>query len=161
MLPALLLGGEGLASLRAESWTGHVRDLEIGTSWIREHAPQDALVVAEYHDVLYPYLRRASTWVPSDLATLRAFSTHRPTTYLLIGPKLEWSNTGEIRYSEQGQTLLRAMEDGSLAGELVFEDRKALVHVFLLQQAGEHSNTTAGPPAERAQGDDTGDLLRP
>jgi hypothetical protein len=65
-------------------------------------------------------------------------------TYLLLAPRLRWSDDGELTYGDTTLAILTALQTGEISGELVFEDRDAMVQVYRLEPLPEESGSPSG-----------------
>jgi hypothetical protein len=114
--------------------TDHTPDLRLGTIWIHEHAPKDAVVAAEQPIVAYLYSERA-TVTQQDITTLEDQACLRP-MYALIAPQLTWSNDGNLKMSDASLDLERELQQLQTAATLVYDDAIARVSVFRLHCKG-------------------------
>lgn len=161
-VPRLVAGGVALlvcvqlvASLLIDDSLEHVRDFRVGASWIREHADKEAVVVAEHPQVVYLYAERSTIRLPGDLSEMNKLAFRREPCYLLIAPKLEWSDAGELTYTSATETVLEALQSNALHGELVFADEAAMVQLYLLKDvAFSHAprSSRGGQPATSSDG---------
>jgi len=111
----------------------HVRDFRVGSVWIKDNTPPDAVVVCEQPQAIYLYAQRATVQLQDDPSALADIVTRQNPVYLLIAPKLEWRHDGNLEYSAATQEVLKALQTDVLQGNLVFEDQKAMVRVFRLR----------------------------
>jgi 4-amino-4-deoxy-L-arabinose transferase-like glycosyltransferase len=132
---AVLIGAQLLRSVWIDDSLDHVRDFRIGSDWIRENAEVDAVVVAELPEIVYLYAQRSTVGLPSDVAELNRLAAGASPCYVLLAPQLAWSVTGELEHSAATGALLEAFDSGLLSGELVFEDRAAMVQVISLSDS--------------------------
>lgn len=125
-------------SLRTDSWRGHAPDLSVGAGWIKAHTAKDSIVVTEKYDLIYPYIDRATAWLPPELSEVRQLTDGERPVYVMIVPIFEWSQNGELLHSDKALQYLQAFEDDRLAADLVFEDTAAKVKIYRMLQSSEY-----------------------
>jgi hypothetical protein len=121
--------------------TDHVRDFRVGVSWLREHTPPDAVVMADESITIHLYTHRAT--VPQPTVTSAAELTQFLHTYrvsqVLIGPQREWQLDGIRRYDDYTRkTLLPLLEELTASGQLrlVYESTpRELVRIYDVRPA--------------------------
>jgi hypothetical protein len=129
LLVVLWLGTLALRSVRLEGSLQHVPDLRVGTTWLREHAPPDALVIAEHPRVIYRYAERATAAFPNEVTASAKPASQQP-TYVLLMPELRWRNDGLRSYSARTQQWADALTAPGSRAKMVFQDMLAKVLVF-------------------------------
>jgi hypothetical protein len=82
------------------SWQNPVRaittDLSVGTNWIRENSPADAVVMAEDPISRYLYTRRKTVEIPKAGYDLETYIENLGVDYIIISPILQTPLTTEL-----------------------------------------------------------------
>jgi hypothetical protein len=120
-----------MGSLAIGDSLDHVRDFTVGTTWLEENTPPDAVVAAEQPQTVYLYSNRATVGLPPDPLELCDRFPGVP-VYVLIAPELKWSDSGALEYTRIALGAQAVLEQSSLA-DLVFEDGAHLVKVYHLR----------------------------
>lgn len=127
----LLLISQFIGSMRIDNSLNHVSDFRIGNTWIKERAPQDAVVLSEHPEISYLYSDRMGQRLPGDPMRIREESKREASTYLLIAPALYWyPDKTSFQYSRETVRVMNALQANTLSAELVFEDSAAMVKVY-------------------------------
>ncbi|MCL4272934.1 MAG: phospholipid carrier-dependent glycosyltransferase [Anaerolineales bacterium] len=72
-------------------------DLSIGTSWVAENAPPDAIVMVNEPVPAYPHARRKTVSFPrQSQQNLEAFLTDQDVDYIVIAPRLQSPRSTEL-----------------------------------------------------------------
>lgn len=72
-------------------------DLSIGTSWVTENAPPDAIVMVNEPVPAYPHARRKTVSFPrQSQQNLEAFLTDQDVDYIVIAPRLQSPRSTEL-----------------------------------------------------------------
>jgi hypothetical protein len=72
-------------------------DLSIGTSWVAENAPPDAIVMVNEPVPAYPHVRRKTVSFPrQSQQSLEAFLTAQDVDYIVIAPRLQSPRSTEL-----------------------------------------------------------------
>lgn len=115
--------------------TEYTRNLRVGTTWLRDNSPADALIMAQQPQSIYLYSQRKTIEYPdvANFADLQKVIEERGVDYILIAPKLEWRADGSLVYDEYTRDIflpllnrLRQME----RLQLVYESEEDKVMVF-------------------------------
>jgi 4-amino-4-deoxy-L-arabinose transferase-like glycosyltransferase len=129
----LLLSLQVIRSMLIDDSLNHVRDLRVGTTWIKENTASDAVIIAEQAPAVHLYAERATIELGRDLRALNARLTQGNAIYLLLAPALKWSDSGQLEYSSSTRLVLSTLHSGDgPTACLVFEDIANLVQVYRL-----------------------------
>jgi hypothetical protein len=113
----------------------HVRDFRVGTTWLKENSPEDALIMAQQPQSIYLYARR-KTVNYGDIATaddLERVIQQQGIDYILVAPELIWRGDGALTYDAYTRdTLLPLLNTLASAGQLrvAYTAEKDLVQIF-------------------------------
>lgn len=124
--------------------TQHTRDYRAGTTWLREHSPADAVVMAEESFTVHLYARRTVVLPPLARSAdeLRAALAREGVDYVLLAPWGTWREDGQLDYTASAaQRLVPQVRELAARGELqrVYESApREKVEVFQV-----------GPPFEK------------
>ena len=119
----------------SNSFASMPRDFRIGTLWLKEHAPQDAVIMAQNPETIFWYSQRKTINyldVSTEDALNAAINTHH-IDYLLIAPKKEWRTDGGLEYDDYTKNvLLPIIKNMEANGEarLVFQSMQDSVGVY-------------------------------
>ena len=127
---ALLICAHLVASLRIKDSLNHVRDFRVGTTWIRDNAEADALIIAKEPHAIYLYAHRSTVDLPTSVADLQTIVSQWDHPYVLIAPKQDRSDAGEWSYDNSTQVLFEALQSGVVPAQIVFEDGSAMVRLY-------------------------------
>lgn len=149
------------AVLLWKSWTlegtgPHTRDFRIGATWLRDHSPPGAVVMARYPEAIHLYSGRVTVHPRRSRQDLDRLVTERPVDFVLVGPNLAWSSTGSLAYDgHTARVLLPWLEKHRARGSVtvVYESApRDLVRVYRIEapRAGTAGSTprpgNAGKP---------------
>lgn len=112
--------------------TQYVRDFQIGTIWLRENSPIDAVIMAEQPQSIYLYSQRKTV---EYTAAVEEAIEENAMAYILVAPRLEWREDSSLVYSvvtSQTLPLLSRLESmGRLT--LVYQSSVNMVQVYEVQ----------------------------
>jgi len=113
----------------------YVRDLRVGSTWLRQNSPPDAVVMAEQPQSIYLYSRRKTVLIPrvSSLEEFRSHLDEEDIQYLLVAPEVEWRQDGELVYSDYTrQKVLPWVEELLSSGQAarVYQSEEDKVDVY-------------------------------
>lgn len=108
--------------------TDYVLDLRIGTNWISQNTPVDAIVSAEQTNAAYLYANRPTVPLTTDRQTIRRLACERP-MFVVVAPPLVWGNTRLLEPSPAAVQMIHAAQGAELATEIVFEDTASGIKV--------------------------------
>jgi len=125
------LGVVVLRSAMIDSSTDHTLDLRVGTTWIRENTPSNAVVFAEQPLAVSLYAQRSTAGLlpPDDLVDQACLQP----TFLLIAPKLEWHHDDQLELSTVSTNLEVALQQERIDGTMVFRAMEAKVVIYHIQ----------------------------
>ena len=92
----------------SNSFASMPRDFRVGTLWLKEHAPQDAVIMAQNPETIFWYSQRKTVdylYVSTEDALKTAINTHH-IDYILIAPKKEWRSDGGLEYDDYTKNIL-------------------------------------------------------
>jgi hypothetical protein len=122
-------------SFSLEDSRHHLPDLEVGTVWLRANSEPADIVLARNPDNIFLYSDRRTLDYPrvKTPAQLREYLSIHGVDYILMAPKLQWSNDGQLAYDDYTEQyflpLITSMqEDRSVVS--VFRSETDLVEVF-------------------------------
>lgn len=115
--------------------TEYTRDLRVGTTWLRDNSPSDALIMAQQPQSVYLYSQRKTIGYPdsANFAELQKVIEDRGVDYILIAPKLEWRADGSLVYDEYTRNIFLPFVNKLTHMErlqLVYESEEDMVLVF-------------------------------
>lgn len=71
-------------------------DLSIGTSWVAENAPPDAIVMVNEPVPAYPHAQRKTIGYPKDGQDLEKYLNNQGVDYIVVSPKLQSPRTTKL-----------------------------------------------------------------
>lgn len=113
-------------------WRSPVReqmtDLSIGTSWVAENAPADAIVMVNEPVPAYVHVKRKTINFPKNDQDLQTYLNNQGVDYIVIAPPLQSPRTTVLENDVKG--FLNILEALPQTYVLVFEDGESNVSVF-------------------------------
>ena len=107
-----------------------VIDLTIGTTWLKENAPPDAIVQTGNALVDYLYIQRKTVYYPNKDADHAQVIKENNIDYVLIHPLLEFSFEKVYELDPNGMALLSHLESNPSRYELKYRQPENNVWVF-------------------------------
>lgn len=124
-----------LTARNLQDWRSPIReqmtDLSIGTSWVADNAPADAVVMVNEPVPAYVHVKRKTINFPKNDQGLQQYLNNQGIDYIVISPLLQ--SPRSIELSKDVKELQATIEGLSDAFELVFEDTKNNVKVYRYQ----------------------------
>lgn len=121
-----------LLARNLQDWRSPIReqmtDLSLGTSWLAEHAPVDAVVMVNEPVPAYVHVQRKTINFPKNDQELEAYLQNQGVDYVVIAPLLQSPQSTEL--SKDVQEIQSIIESLPNAFELVFEDTENNVKVY-------------------------------
>lgn len=121
-----------LLARNLQDWRSPIReqmtDLSLGTSWVAEYAPADAIVMVNEPVPAYVHVQRKTINFPKNDQELEAYLQNQGVDYIVIAPLLQSPQSKELSKDVQAiQSVIESLPD---AFELVFEDTENNVKVY-------------------------------
>ncbi len=121
-----------LLARNLQDWRSPIReqmtDLSLGTSWLAEHAPADAVVMVNEPVPAYVHVQRKTINFPKNNQELEDYLQNQGIDYIVIAPLLQSPQSTELSKDVQAiQSVIESLPD---AFELVFEDTENNVKVY-------------------------------
>ena len=121
-----------LAARNLQDWRSPIReqmtDLSIGTSWVAENAPADAIVMVNEPVPAYVHVKRKNINFPKNDQELESYLQNQGIDYLVIAPLLQSPRSTELSKDvKEAQSKIASLPD---AFQLVFEDVDNNVRVY-------------------------------
>lgn len=121
-----------LVARNLQDWRSPVRetmtDLSIGTSWIAENAPADAIVMVNEPVPAYVHVQRKTINFPKNGQDLEKYLQNQGIDYIVVAPPLQSPPAKELdRDTEEVLAILASAPD---TYRIVFEDADRRVKVF-------------------------------
>jgi hypothetical protein len=115
-----------------QDWRSPIREqmtnLSIGTSWVAENAPADAIVMVNEPVPAYVHVKRKTINFPKNDQELESYLKNQGIDYIVIAPLLQSPRSTELSKDvEVTKATLEAMPD---VFQLVFEDIENNVRVY-------------------------------
>lgn len=107
---------------------GQVTDLSMGTSWVAENAPADAIVMVNEPVPAYVHVKRKTINFPKNDQELEKYLKNQGIDYIIIAPPLQSPRTFELK--RDTQDILSLLKASPQIYTLVFEDKQNNVFVF-------------------------------
>lgn len=121
-----------LLARNLQDWRSPIReqmtDLSLGTSWVAEHAPADAVVMVNEPVPTYVHVQRKTINFPKNDQELEAYLQNQGVDYIVIAPILQSPRSTEL--SKDVQEIQSIIESLPNAFELVFKDTENNVKVY-------------------------------
>jgi hypothetical protein len=121
-----------LLARNLQDWRSPIReqmtDLSLGTSWLAENAPADAIVMVNEPVPAYVHVQRKTINFPKNDQELEAYLQNQGVDYVVIAPILQSQRSTEL--SKDVQEIQSVIDSLPNAFELVFEDTKNNVKVY-------------------------------
>lgn len=113
----------------------YVRDFQVGTVWLRENSPSDAVIMAQQPQSVYLYSDRKTVDYAriADSSQLKDAIQRQNIDYILVAPKLEWRQDGLLVYDAYTQeTFLPSINQLEAQRELylIYESEKDMVKLY-------------------------------
>ena len=117
----------------------YVRDFHVGTTWLKERTPPDAVVMAQWPETVHLYASRQTVPYPTaeSTAELAHFLSQYDVDYVFVEPAVQWDPNGVRRYDKAMQLLLRLLAPLEAIGRLtlVYESSpKEKVRIYHVQE---------------------------
>lgn len=113
-------------------WRNPIReqmtDISIGTSWIAEHAPADAIVMVNEPVPAYVHVKRRTINFPKNDQDLEKYLENQGVDYIVIAPLLQ--SPGSTELSKEVSQIDAEIQALPGRFELVFEDKGNNVRIF-------------------------------
>ncbi len=113
-----------------------VRDFSVGTGWLAENTPADAVVMAEQSRAIYLYSQRRTVdydYNISDAAALQAYWDETGADYVMVAPFLTWRPEGDLIYDDYTRDVFIPLIDDLRAADtlqLVYESPADMVTIY-------------------------------
>lgn len=124
--------GLTLLARNIQDWRSPVReqmtDLSIGTSWLAEHAPADAIVMVNEPVPAYVHVKRQTIGFPKNNQDLKKYLENQNIDYIVIAPPLESARNTEL--DKAVREVLPILESAPDAFLLVYENPAYNVAVY-------------------------------
>lgn len=121
-----------LIARNLQDWRSPIReqitDLSIGSSWVAENAPTDAIVMVNEPAPAYVHVKRKTINFPKNGQGLVQYLHNQGIDYIIISPLLQSPKNANL--SKDAQSTLSQMESLPNAFLLVFEDGGNNVRVY-------------------------------
>ncbi len=115
-----------------QDWRSPIReqmtDLSLGTSWVAENAPTDAVVMVNEPVPAYVHVQRKTINFPKNNQEMEAYLQNQGIDYIVIAPLLQSPKSTEL--SKDVSETKNAIESLPDVFELVFEDIENNVAVY-------------------------------
>ena len=122
-----------LLTRNIQDWRSPVReqmsDLSIGTSWVAENAPADAIVMVNEPVPAYVHVKRKTIGFPKNDQELEKYLDNQGIDYIVIAPLLQSPPSTELDVTIEEQILPMLVSKPEMYA-LVFEDGQNNVRVF-------------------------------
>ena len=121
-----------LLARNLQDWRSPIReqmtDLAIGTSWVAENAPADAIVMVNEPVPAYVHVKRKTINFPKNDQDLETYIKNQEIDYIVIAPLLQSPKSTELdKDTEDFKTSIEALPEKF---QLVFEDKDNNVQVY-------------------------------
>lgn len=121
-----------LLARNLQDWRSPIREqmsnLSLGTSWVAENAPADAVVMVNEPVPAYVHVKRKTINFPKNDQSLQQYLDNQGVDYIVIAPLLQSPKSAELSKDvKEIQTTIESLPD---AFELVFEDIENNVKVY-------------------------------
>jgi hypothetical protein len=121
-----------------DSSLNHSPDQRIGTAWLRDNSPPDAVIMTQYPQAVYLYSQRKTIdypllAIPDDLGP--AIDEQAP-DFLFVTPRQGWHNDGSLDYSRYARRIVLPALGTLVANrqlKLVYEAPEHLVYIYQVQ----------------------------
>ncbi len=121
-----------LIARNLQDWRSPIReqmtDLSIGTSWIANNAPADAVVMVNEPVPAYLHVQRKTINFPKNNQELEAYLQNQGIEYIVIAPLLQSPKSTEL--SKDVSEIENTIKSLPNVFELVFEDTENNVKVY-------------------------------
>ncbi|MBI5963759.1 MAG: hypothetical protein HY863_09820 [Chloroflexi bacterium] len=110
----LMFGAAGLIAIlllarNVQDWrspvSGQMTDLSIGTGWVAENAPAEAIVMVNEPVPAYVQMRRKTIGYPKDLHNIEKYIVNQGIDYIIISPELQSPRSTELDKDVEAQLL--------------------------------------------------------
>ena len=121
-----------LLARNLQDWRSPIReqmsDLSLGTSWVAENAPADAVVMVNEPVPAYVHVKRKTINFPKNDQSLQQYLDNQGVGYIVIAPLLQSPRSVELSKDvKEIQTQIEALPN---IFQLVFEDSKNNIKVY-------------------------------
>lgn len=103
-------------------------DLSIGTSWVSENAPADAIVMVNEPVPAYVHVKRKTINFPKNDQDLEQYIKKQDIEYIIIAPLLQSPKNTDL--SKDVQEIQFQIESQPNAFQVVFESKENNVTVY-------------------------------
>ncbi|HND47961.1 MAG TPA: hypothetical protein PLL95_05330 [Anaerolineales bacterium] len=121
-----------LLARNLQDWRSPAReqmtDLSIGTSWVSENAPADAIVMVNEPVPAYVHVKHKTINFPKNDQDLEQYIKKQDIEYIVIAPQLQSPKSTEL--SKDIQTIQSQIESQPNAFQVVFESKENNVTVY-------------------------------
>lgn len=121
-----------LLARNLQDWRSPIReqmtDLSIGTSWIAENAPADAIVMVNEPVPAYVHVKHKTINFPKNDQELEAYLQNQDIDYIVIAPPLQSPKSAEL--SKNAKEILVQLDSSPEKYLIVFEDAENNVRVY-------------------------------
>lgn len=121
-----------LIARNLQDWRSPIReqmtDLSLGTSWVAENAPADAIVMVNEPVPAYVHVKRQTINFPKNGQELEAYLQNQSIDYIVIAPLLQSPRNTEL--SKDVEVTLAQMEASPNIFQLVFDDSENNIKVY-------------------------------
>lgn len=121
-----------LLARNIQDWRSPIRermaDLSIGTSWVAENAPADAIVMVNEPVPAYLHVQRKTINFPKNGQELEQYIENQGIDFIVIAPLLQTPRSTEL--SKDAKEVMALMDVSTDLFRLVFEDKKNNVRVY-------------------------------
>lgn len=115
---------------------GQTTDISIGTGWIAENAPADAIVMVNEPVPAYPHTKRKTINFPKSGQDLENYLQNQGIDYIVIAPPLQPPRSAELEKNVR-ENILPVMRASPEKFRIVFEDAQNNVTVYEYRGGGE------------------------
>lgn len=135
--PRIAIGTAALIALvliarNLQDWRSPIReqmtDLSIGTSWIAENAPADAVVMVNEPVPAYVHAKRKTINFPKNDQEIEKYLQNQGVKYIVIAPLLQTPKSSEL--GKDVKEILLVFESSPETYRVVFEDAQNNVRVY-------------------------------
>ncbi|MCB0208465.1 MAG: hypothetical protein KDJ52_04030 [Anaerolineae bacterium] len=112
----------------------NINDLSIGTTWINDNAPPDAVVMSRMPVLDYLYARRQTVDYPGENEILDSYLSRHKIDYILISPYIQMPKSNQLDNFTKNK-LLPAVQSRDDKFQLVYESPAQGVWVYEVEVA--------------------------
>jgi len=130
-LVALLLLARNLQDWRSPV-SAQMTDLSIGTDWVAENAPADAIIMVNEPVPAYVQMRRQTVGYPKDLENIEKYVINQGVDYIIIAPELQSPRSNKLDQDVQAQ-LLPILNGDAGKFKIVYHNAEHQVTVYEIE----------------------------